>query len=39
MRASFNALVDSIREFFIGIDERMERLAAIVQVKFEESDL
>ena len=39
MRASFNALIDSIREFFIGIDERMDRLAAIVQAKFDEADL
>lgn len=39
MRASFNALIDSIREFFIGIDERMDRLASIVQAKFEEADL
>jgi hypothetical protein len=39
MRASFNALIDSIREFFIGIDERMDRLATIVQAKFEEADL
>jgi hypothetical protein len=39
MRGSFNALIDSIREFFINIDEKIERIGSIVQSKFEEHDL
>lgn len=35
MRASFNALIESIREFFINIDEKMEHLATILQAKFD----
>lgn len=39
MRGSFNALIESIREFFISIDEKLEHLGTIVQAKFEETDL
>lgn len=39
MRQSFRSLVESIREYFISIDDRMEKLVNIVQAKFEESDM
>ncbi len=38
MRTSFNALISSIREFFISIDEKLEQLGEAIQTKCEEAD-